>query len=126
MEMARSAIALAVCLVSLAPLNTRALTTTTFVVKAGDSLSVPGTSIHIRVLRILDFSSQGCEGGPRGCPDRVELDVFQGADHSAITLLEPHTAQQQQTGLDRKTAFGVEFILLGIHVTAATVRIVAH
>ncbi len=123
MTLARFGPAFIAFLVLLMPLETAARTTT-IVVRAAQLVEVPRTSVVARVVHVWDFSSQGCEGGPQGCPDRVELAVTNGKSRVMITLFQAHTAYQKAKRIDRKTVFGVEFILVKLNVSTATLRVV--
>ncbi len=107
----------------LIPLGANAATTT-MTVKSAQTFAVPGTSVTARVAQVVDFTSQGCEGGPQGCPDRVVLTVTNGKASTTITLYVPHTASQRSAAVDRKTVYGVQFILTSVHLSTASLQTV--
>ena len=80
----------------------------------GRSSTVAGTGLIIRAVRVIDFTSQGCEGGPRGCPDHVDLLVTHGKNRQAVTLYFAHTVAQKEQGINRKTLFGYDIVLVAI------------
>jgi len=94
----------------------------TFELKQGQAFTVPGTSVLVRTGEVRDFTSQGCEGGPQGCPDRVDLTVVSGRSSQAVTLYVAHTVLQNAQGINRKTLFGAVLVLTGIHLGTITLR----
>jgi len=75
---------------------------------------------QIQVVRVVDLTSQGCEGGPRACPDRADVVVSVGAQKQAFTLFIAHTAAQRQQESNKKTTFGFDVVLSDVQGKSAT------
>jgi hypothetical protein len=73
---------------------------------------VPGTGLTITVESVRDSTSQGCLGGPIGCPDNVQLQITRGNLRQQVTLSAAHTEGQRDQGVNRTKVFGHEITLV--------------
>lgn len=74
----------------------------------------------IEVVKVVDLTSQGCEGGPRACPDRADVVLSVGGQKQNLTLYIAHTAAQRQQEANKKAALGFDLVLTEVHGKAAT------
>jgi hypothetical protein len=88
--------------------------------REGQTTAVPGTDLTIRVVKVTDFTSHGCEGGPRGCPDHVDLNVSRGKNQQTASLYAAHTGAQLERGANKKNVFGYDIILTVIREKTVT------
>ena len=86
-------------------------------------VDVHGTDLTIAVRRVRDFTSQGCLGGPVGCPDHVELEVTHGGESQQLSLYVAHTEAQRTQGLQQISVFGYHIALTAIHGRQVTLSI---
>jgi hypothetical protein len=89
----------------------------------GQTVDVPGTDLTIAVRRVKDFTSQGCLGGPVGCPDHVELEVTRGGESQQICLHVAHTEAQRTQGIQQVNVFGYHIALTALHGRSVTLSI---
>jgi hypothetical protein len=87
------------------------------------TVDVPGTDLTIAVRRVRDFTSQGCLGGPVGCPDHVELEVMRGEESQPIRLYVAHTEAQRTLGIQQASVFGYHIALTALHGRQVTLSI---
>lgn len=83
--------------------------------KEGQISKIPGTDLTIDVRRVRDFTSEGCLGGPVGCPDQVELEVTQGKESRQFILYVAQTPFQREQGVNQTKVFGYKITLSGLH-----------
>jgi hypothetical protein len=86
-------------------------------------VDVHSTDLTIVVRRVTDFTSQGCLGGPVGCPDHVELDVMRGEESQQIVLYLAHTEAQRTQGIHQASVFGYHIALTALHGRQVTLSI---
>jgi len=86
-------------------------------------VDVRGTDLTIAVRRVRDFTSQGCLGGPVGCPDHVELEVMRGGESQQISLYVAHTEAQRIQGIQQASVFGYHIALTALHGRQVTLSI---
>jgi len=72
---------------------------------------------------VKDFTSQGCLGGPVGCPDHVELEVMRGEESQQIRLYVAHTEAQRTQEIQQANVFGHHITLTALHGQQVTLRI---
>src|SRR5438067_2297518 len=72
-----------------------------FTLSEGQSARFSAISLKVDAMTVLDLTSNGCLGGPRGCPDRVQLNVTQGTESRQLTLLVAHTQDQRAQHIDQ-------------------------
>jgi hypothetical protein len=89
----------------------------------GQTVDVPGTDLTIAVRRVTDFTSQGCLGGPVGCPDQVEMEVRRGEESQPIRLYVAHTEAQRTQGIQQASVFGYHIALTALHGQQVTLSI---
>lgn len=89
----------------------------------GQIIQLSGTDAAIAVTRVIDFTSQGCLGGPVGCPDRVELGVTQGGSTMEVVLYVAHTPAQGARGIDKTSIAGHSVALVALRGKHITLRI---
>jgi len=87
------------------------------------TVDVHGTDLTIAVRRVRDFTSQGCLGGPVGCPDHVELEVLRGGEKQQVFLHVAHTEAQRAQGIQQTSVFGYQIALTALHGRSVTLRI---
>ena len=88
--------------------------------KEGQISKIPGTDLTIDVRRVRDFTSEGCLGGPVGCPDQVQLAVIEGKEKKEITLYVAHAQSQKEQRVNQAHLFGhkIELVSLkGVEIT---------
>jgi hypothetical protein len=78
----------------------------------GQTAQVPGTDLTITVRSVRDSTSQGCLGGPIGCPDNVQLEITRSNLNQQVTLSAVHTEIQRDQGVNRTEVFGHEITLV--------------
>jgi hypothetical protein len=88
--------------------------------REGQTARVPGTDLTIRVVKVTDFTARGCEGGPRGCPDQVDLNVSRGKNRQTASLYAAHTQRQLEQGINKRSLFGYDIILATIREKTVT------
>jgi hypothetical protein len=89
----------------------------------GQTVDVPGTDLTIAVRRVTDFTSQGCLGGPVGCPDQVEMEVMRGEESQPIRLYVAHTEAQRTQGIQQASVFGYHIALTALYGQQVTLSI---
>jgi hypothetical protein len=89
----------------------------------GEKVQVPGTGLTIAVGTVRDFTSQGCLGGPAGCPDHAVLEVRWGEESQQLTLTVAHTPAQRTQGIDRARAFGYSIALTALRGQQVTLTV---
>jgi hypothetical protein len=87
----------------------------------GQTAAITGTNIAVKVLEIRDFTSEGCLGGPAGCPDHVRLQVSRGAQRQSMTLHRDQRPSQKQLVTAR--AFGYTFTITALHEKKVTLLV---
>jgi len=93
--------------------------------KQGQRTAVRGANLTITAVKVRDLTSAGCEGGPRGCPDQVDLTVVSGKKlpGSSVTLYVAHTRLQGEQGINTKTVSGYEITLMAIEEGTAILSV---
>jgi hypothetical protein len=102
--------------------------------RAGQSATIAGTGLTITALKVTDFSSTGCLGGPIGCRDQAELEVTRGGESRQITLSRLHAPLEklaergvqpfpERLGSRHAELFGYMITLTALHATQVTVRV---
>jgi hypothetical protein len=86
-------------------------------------VDVRGTDLTIAVRRVRDFTSQGCLGGPVGCPDHVALEVRRRGESQQISLYVTQTEAQRTQGLQQTSVFGYHIALTALHGRQVTLSI---
>ena len=79
--------------------------------KEGETAAVPGTDLTIEARKVSDFTSQGCLGGPIGCPDQVQLEITRGKESKTIVLYVAHSQSQREQGVNEADIFGYKVLL---------------
>src|SRR5262249_38156904 len=87
------------------------------------TVDVHGTDLTIAVRRVRDFTSQGCLGGPVGCPDHVELEVTHRGESQQLSLYVAHTEAQRTQGSQQISVFGYHIALTAPHGRQVTLSI---
>jgi len=77
----------------------------------GQIVQVPGTDLTIEATKVSNFTSEGCLGGPVGCPDQVHLKVTHNKQSDEIILYFAHTQFQTDQGVNRSQVFGYTIAL---------------
>ncbi len=83
--------------------------------REGQIARVPGTDLNIEVKKVRDFTSEGCLGGPVGCPDQVELEVTEGKESRQFILYVAQTPFQREQGVNQTNVFGYQITVSGVH-----------
>jgi len=77
----------------------------------GQTASVSGMDLVIDVRKVRDLTSEGCVGGPVGCPDHASLEVSRGDKKREITLYVPKTESQRKQRVDQAEVLGFRIVL---------------
>lgn len=93
------------------------------VLAEGQAARVPGTDVTVAVLRVRDFTGEGCLGGPAGCPDHAEVEVTRGTETRRAVLHRAHTPAQRAQGVDRASVLGVDLVLTALAGRQATLAV---
>jgi hypothetical protein len=80
----------------------------------GQTVQVPGTDLTISATSVRDFTSQGCQGGPIGCLDTVQLKITRDNLSQQITLHAARTEIQRSQEINRINVFGHEITLVNL------------
>jgi hypothetical protein len=80
----------------------------------GQTVQVTGTDLTITARSAGDFTSEGCLGGPIGCPDNVQLEITRSNLSRQIILSAAHTKIQRDQGVNRTKVFGHEITLISL------------
>jgi hypothetical protein len=91
--------------------------------KQGASARLRDGSATLTVVEVRDFSSAGCQGGPRGCADYARIRVATAESKHELQLFVAHTAAQQGQGVNRGTALGYRITLRGVTQDEASLAI---
>jgi hypothetical protein len=83
----------------------------------GQTAQVPGTGLTITVESVRDSTSQGCLGGPIGCPDNVQLQITRGDVRQQVTLSAAHTEVQRNQEVNRTKVFDYNITLVTLKNT---------
>jgi hypothetical protein len=78
----------------------------------GQTAQVPGTGLTITAESVRDSTSQGCLGGPIGCPDNVQLQITRGNLRQQVTLSAAHTEIQRNQEVNRTKVFDHNITLI--------------
>jgi hypothetical protein len=94
--------------------------------KEGETAAVSGTDLTVDVKRVIDFTSQGCLGGPIGCPDQVQLEITRGKESKKIVLYVAHSQSQREQGINEADIFGYKILLTTLKGKQITLNIRAN
>ena len=78
----------------------------------GFAAQVTGTGLTITVESVRDSTSQGCLGGPIGCPDNVQFQITRGNVRQQVTLSAAHTEVQRNQEVNRTKVFDYDITLV--------------
>lgn len=93
---------------------------TFFPIKTGERVVVSGLTLE--AISITALTNQGCQGGPIGCPDSIELQVTGvGVAPQSLTLVV--LGGSTQTASSERTVFGHRIVLSEITADSATLGI---
>ena len=81
----------------------------------GQTAQVTGTGLTITVESVRDSTSQGCLGGPIGCPDNVQLQITRGNVRQQVTLSAAHTEVQRNQEVNRTKVFDYNITLVTLN-----------
>jgi hypothetical protein len=82
-----------------------------FTLSQGQSTEIPGIDLKVEAIQVRDLTSQGCMGGPIGCPDSVELNVARATQSEQVALQVAHTEAQKAQRINQANAFGYRITL---------------
>lgn len=91
-----------------------------FTIRASDEVYVNGLTIKVNVINSL--TAQGCEGGPIGCPDNVELIVKNQSSETQTFSLAVLSGSKPIASSER-IIFGHKFILSSVAADSAVLGI---
>ncbi len=91
--------------------------------KEGQIFRLPDTEVVIQVKQVRDFTSNGCLGGPVGCPDQTRLKITCAKVAQEFVLYVAHTLAQQGRGINRTNFFGYEFRLTALKLRQITLAV---
>jgi hypothetical protein len=94
-----------------------------FTLSQGKSFEVAGIGLKVEATKVRDLTSEGCLGGPKGCPDSVDLNIAHGTESRQLTLQVAHTLAQKAQGIHQARAFGYRVTLKALRHGLATLRI---
>lgn len=97
--------------------ETRSVPLSTFVtISTGDRLNING--LLVEVLNIHSLTADGCDGGPIGCPDSLELRISSIGSAQTFTLAVLNG--DRQIASSERVVFGHRFLLSSVAKTNAT------
>ncbi|MDP3985451.1 MAG: hypothetical protein Q8P82_01685, partial [bacterium] len=88
-------------------------------VKQGDRLAVGVLTVTMNA--IVSRTAEGCQGGPIGCPDTVELTVTGAGITQEITLAV--LGGSQQTASSERIVLGHRFVLASVGAGSANMAV---
>jgi hypothetical protein len=91
--------------------------------KEGQITKVPEMDLTIEVREVRDFTSEGCLGGPVGCPDHVKLELTQRSERQQVILYVAHTQFQREQGVHQARVFGSAIALTALRGQQITLSI---
>jgi hypothetical protein len=91
--------------------------------KEGQIAKVPEMDLTIEVREVRDFTSQGCLGGPVGCPDHVQLELVHGSERQQVILYVAHAQFQREQGVHHARIFGFVIALTALRGQQITLSI---
>jgi hypothetical protein len=91
--------------------------------KQGQIAKVPEMDLTIEVREVRDFTSEGCLGGPVGCPDHVKLELAHRSERQQVILYVAHTQFQREQGIHQARIFGSAIALTGLRGQQITLSI---
>lgn len=80
----------------------------------GASEALPGAGITVTLVEVRAFTSAGCQGGPRGCPDEARVAVSKPGSRREVRLRLAHTSEQHDQGSDQADVFGYHVTLVSV------------
>jgi hypothetical protein len=87
----------------------------------GASRPLRDANVTVTLLEVQDFTSAGCLGGARGCPDYARINVSTPDSTQEFQLYLAHTQDQRSQGIDQAIVFGYRFTLHSVEDCQATV-----
>lgn len=90
------------------------------ILKQSTSKPLPDAELTVTLLEVQDFTSAGCLGGARGCPDYARINVSTPDSTQELQLYLAHTEDQRSRGVDQATVFGYRFTLRSLDKDQAT------
>jgi len=96
-----------------------------FNLSEGQSIGFSQLGLRVEATKVSDFTSEGCLGGPIGCPDSIQLSITRDAQSAGqqVTLQVAHTGDQDARGINQADAFEYRITLMGMQNAVATLLI---
>jgi hypothetical protein len=89
--------------------------------RQGTSRLLGDANLTVTLLEVQDFTSAGCLGGARGCPDYARINISTADSTQEFQLYLAHTQDQHNQKIDQAFVFGYRFTLYSLERNQATV-----